>query len=100
MQNKSTPTGSRAALACLAATVIVLIWSGIAPKQRSTWFLEVLPVLSALPLILFTWRRFPLTTLLTVVITPHAIVLTAGIGAAVAVIFFSRMHDRALVALK
>ena len=78
MQNTSAPTVSRTALACLAATLIVLIWSGIAPKERSTWLMEVAPVLIALPLVLFTWKRFSLTTLLTVVITLHAIVLMVG----------------------
>ena len=77
MQNNSAPV-PRTALACLVATIIVLIWSGIGPKERGTWFLEVLPVLIALPLVLFTWRRFPLTNLLTVVITLHAIVLMVG----------------------
>ena len=35
-------------------------------------------MLIALPLVLLTWKRFPLTTLLTVVITLHAIVLMVG----------------------
>ncbi len=69
---------SRTAIACLIATVIVLIWSGFAPKDRGTWLMEVLPVLIALPLVLVTWKRFPLTTLLTVVITLHGIVLMVG----------------------
>ena len=78
MHIENTSETPRVALACLAATLIVLVWSGIGPKERGTWFLEVLPVLIALPLVLFTWRRFPLTTLLTVVITLHAIVLMVG----------------------
>jgi putative membrane protein len=68
----------RTAWACLAATLAVLVWSGIAPKDRGTWFLEVAPVRVALPLVLFTWRRFPLTTLVLVVITLHGIVLMVG----------------------
>jgi putative membrane protein len=75
MQTQNTP---RFVLACLIATLIVLIWSGFAPKDRGTWLMEVAPVFIALPLVLFTWRRFPLTTLLTVVITLHAIVLMVG----------------------
>ena len=78
MQIEKTPIVSRTALACLAVTLIVLIWSGIAPKERGTWLMEVAPVLIALPLVLMTWRRFPLTTLLTVVITLHAVVLMVG----------------------
>lgn len=77
---QTAPAGSvpHAALACLVTTLIVLIWSGIGPKDRGTWFLEVAPVLIALPLVVLTWRRFPLTTLLTVVITLHAIILMVG----------------------
>lgn len=78
MQHESAPNVSRTALACLAATLIVLVWSGVNPKERGTWLMEVLPVLIALPLLLMTWKRFPLTTLLTVVITLHAIVLMVG----------------------
>ena len=78
MHIENTSKTPRVALACFAATLIVLVWSGIGPKERGTWFLEVLPVLIALPLVLLTWKRFPLTTLLTVVITLHAIVLMVG----------------------
>ena len=55
-----------------------LIASGIAPYDRATWFLEVAPVLIGAPLIAFTWRRFPLTTLLCVLIALHALVLILG----------------------
>ena len=55
-----------------------LIASGIAPFDRPTWFLEVAPVLIGAPLIAFTWRRFPLTTLLCVLIALHALVLILG----------------------
>jgi len=74
----TTATVPRTAWACLAATLIVLAWSGIAPKDRGTWFLEVAPVLVALPIVVACWRRFPLTTLLVVVITLHGIVLMVG----------------------
>lgn len=69
---------SPVAWACLVATVVVLGWSGLAPKDRATWAMEVAPVFIALPVVALTWRRFPLTTLLTVVITLHAVVLMVG----------------------
>ena len=78
MQNNSYSSVCRTALACLAATLVVLVWSGIAPKERGTWLMEVAPVLIGLPLVLSTWKRFPWTTLLTVVITLHGIVLMVG----------------------
>ncbi|MBS1139499.1 MAG: hypothetical protein H6R13_952 [Proteobacteria bacterium] len=65
--------------ATLAAIVIaVLLVSGIAPYERLTWVMEVAPVLIALPLMIATRRSYPLTTLLTVLIAAHALVLIAG----------------------
>lgn len=52
--------------------------SGIAPRDRPTWWLEVAPVLIAAPLLVATWRRFPLTNLLYVLIALHALVLILG----------------------
>ncbi|HVE51552.1 MAG TPA: DUF2238 domain-containing protein [Casimicrobiaceae bacterium] len=57
---------------------IALVVSGISPYERGTWWLEVAPVLVAFPLIALTWQRFPLTTLLCVMIALHAIVLVVG----------------------
>jgi putative membrane protein len=42
----------------LVLTVLVLIWSGIGPKDRFTWFLEVAPVLIALPILILSRRAF------------------------------------------
>lgn len=46
--------------------------------DRATWLLEVAPVLIALPLLAATYRRFPLTGLLYVLIFVHALVLIGG----------------------
>src|SRR5574343_800389 len=56
----------------------VLIISGIAPYDRATWWMEVAPVLIALPILVATRRRFPLTDLLAVLIALHALVLILG----------------------
>lgn len=63
---------------CLAFALAVLGWSGIAPTDRATWLMEVAPVLLAVPLLLLTWRRFPLTPLLYVLLALHAAVLCVG----------------------
>lgn len=55
-----------------------LIWSGIEPKDRFTWFLEVAPALIALPILVFTRKRFPLTPLVYVLILIHTIILMIG----------------------
>jgi putative membrane protein len=64
--------------ALLAAVLAVLAWSGVAPKERSTWLMEVAPVLLALPVLVATRRRFPLTPLLYLLVALHAIVLCVG----------------------
>lgn len=71
-------TDRRFAVALLAVVVAVLIWSGIHPHSRFTWFLEVFPVLIVAPVLIATWRRFPLTPLLYVLIAIHAVILMVG----------------------
>jgi putative membrane protein len=58
--------------------LLVLAWSAIHPHDRFTWFLEVAPVLVALPLLYVTRHRFPLTRLTYVLLTVHAIILMVG----------------------
>ncbi len=72
------PTPWRQAVALLAVAVAVLVWSGIGPADRLTWFLEVAPVLIGIALLLATWRRFPLTTLLCWLLLVHAVILMVG----------------------
>jgi len=55
-----------------------LIWSGIAPKDYFTWFLEVLPALIGLGLLLYTYQSFRLTPLLYSLILFHCVVLMVG----------------------
>ena len=62
----------------LVIVAIALVASGIAPTDRPTWLMEVAPVLIALPILIATRQRFPLTDLLYVLILVHAIVLMVG----------------------
>lgn len=62
----------------LGLTVVGLIVSGIGPVDRVTWLLEVAPVMIAIPLLVFTYRRFPLTPLLCRLIFLHACILMLG----------------------
>lgn len=64
--------------ALLTVTIIALVLSGWRPYDRATWFMEVAPVLVAIPLLLVTRDRYPLTTLLYVLICAHALVLILG----------------------
>lgn len=63
---------------CLAAVIFVLAWSAIGPYDRATWWLEVTPVLIAVPLMLATYKKFPLTTLLYILAAVHCIILIVG----------------------
>lgn len=65
-------------LVLLGIDLVVLIISGIGPYDRFTWFLEVVPFLIVAPILLATWKRFPLTWLLYVLIAVHAIILMVG----------------------
>ena len=62
----------------LVVVLAGLAWSGIGPHDRLTWFLEVLPVLLVVPLLLATARSFPLTRLAYVLIALHALILMYG----------------------
>ena len=64
--------------ALLAAGALVLVWSGWAPYDRSTWWMEVAPIFVALPILWWTARRFALTRLLYRLILLHAVVLMIG----------------------
>jgi putative membrane protein len=61
-----------------AFTVVLLAVSAWHPHELGTWFMEVLPVLIVLPLLLATQRRFPLTPLLYALILLHGAVLMLG----------------------
>jgi putative membrane protein len=65
-------------VALLAVVVAVLVWSGMAPKDRFTWLMEVFPVLIAVPLLLATHSRFPLTPLAYTLIAIHCCILMVG----------------------
>jgi putative membrane protein len=56
----------------------VLIWSGIMPKDRITWWLEVLPAIAAVIILAATYKRFPLTVLVYVLILIHSVILMVG----------------------
>ena len=61
-----------------AAWAAGLIWSGWHPFDRATWWMEIAPVLIALPLLWITARRFPLTPLALTLIGLHGLVLMLG----------------------
>lgn len=66
-------------LAALTAVwLAALAASGWQPYDRATWWMEVAPVLIALPILWLTARRFPLTPLALGLIGLHGLVLILG----------------------
>jgi len=66
------------ALIALYLLLGVLVWSGLEPYDRATWALEIFPVVIAVAIMAASYRRFPLTTLLYVLIFAHSLVLIVG----------------------
>jgi putative membrane protein len=56
----------------------ILAWSAVAPADRLTWWMEVIPAIIGLAILLFTRKSFPLTELLYTLILIHAIILMVG----------------------
>jgi len=72
MRNDSTP------LALCAAVAAVLLWSLIGCHDLFTWFLEVLPVLIGVPVLIFLYSRYRFTNLVYSLIAVHAAILMIG----------------------
>jgi len=66
------------ALIWVAIFLSVLTWSAIAPTDRLTWWMEVIPALLGFVILAFTRKRFPLTPLVYVLILVHSIILMVG----------------------
>jgi putative membrane protein len=62
----------------IGAFMAVLVWSGIGPKDTVTWCLEVAPAVLGGVVLWFTRERFPLTTLVYVLILIHCVILMIG----------------------
>jgi putative membrane protein len=69
---------SRYELGLLISAGAILVWSGVAPHDRFTWFLEVAPVLIGAPILVALRHRFRLTPLVYTLLWIHAIILMVG----------------------
>ncbi len=73
------PESSRRAFLVLCAVAATgLVWSGVGPVDRLTWWLEVAPVIVAIPLLAATLARFPLTPMLYLLIAVHPAIMMLG----------------------
>lgn len=64
--------------ALLILVLAALAGSGVAPHDRGIWWAEVMPVLIALPVLIVTARRFPLTPLTYGLIAFFSLILIIG----------------------
>jgi putative membrane protein len=81
-------------LALFTMFTLFFVWSAINPYDRPTWWLEVLPTIIALPVLLFTYKSFPLTPLVYCLILAHALILLIGGHYTYAEVpFFSWLRD-------
>jgi len=62
----------------LGIFTLVLVWSGINPKDQFIWFLEVLPALIGIGVLAITYHSFRLTSLVYNLILVHCVILMVG----------------------
>ncbi len=65
-------------LAFLVIGIAALVVSGYSPLDPFTWALEICPAVIGAAVMIATYRRFPLTTLLYALILVHALILMLG----------------------
>ena len=79
MSFANTPSGQgREPLILLVLSIGTLVISGLGPFDRTTWVLEVFPILIGLPILVMSYWRFPLTALLYRLLFLHALILMLG----------------------
>ena len=71
-------TQGRLFLVLAGVLAVAFFWSAIAPHDRFTWWLEVSPVLIALPILLLTYRAFHFSSIAYVLMLLHAVILLVG----------------------
>jgi putative membrane protein len=71
-------TSRREPLVLLVVGLLALALSRVDAYEPATWWMEVFPIFLAVPVLLLTWRRFPLTPLAYRLIFVHALILMLG----------------------
>lgn len=72
-------TNKKYHLFLLGVVLVFWVWSAIDVQDTYlTWFLETVPCMIVLPILIFTYRRFPLSNLTYTLIAVHAMILMYG----------------------
>jgi putative membrane protein len=69
---------SASELGLLGSMVVLLVWSGIHPHDRFTWWLEVAPIFIGVPALILLYPRLRLTPLVYTLIWIHCGILMLG----------------------
>jgi len=72
---KCATSSEKSLIFAMLALLLIMVLSAIHAYDRTTWFMEVAPIFISLPVMMATYRRFPLTTLLYVLISFHALAM-------------------------
>lgn len=65
-------------LVMVLAGFILLAISAISPHYYTTWWLEILPIFIAVPILIATYKRYALTPLVYRLLFVHALILMVG----------------------
>jgi len=68
----------REPLILLVVGLLVLAWSGLAPKDRAVWLMEVFPGIAGAAALAVTYRRFPMTAITYRLIFCFCLILMVG----------------------
>ncbi|MDO9205225.1 DUF2238 domain-containing protein [Methylotenera sp.] len=71
-------TGNQFFLLLFTILSAMFVWSAITPTDRLTWWLEVAPVIIALPILFFSYKHLQFTQLAYFLMLVHAIILLIG----------------------
>jgi len=74
----STTPERRGPLALLIVGVLVLAWSGFAPKDRAVWLMEVFPAIAGAVALGLTYRRWQMTPITYLGIFLFSLILMVG----------------------
>jgi putative membrane protein len=62
----------------LVSLAAIFVWSGCEPRDRFTWFLEIVPAILGLAVLFYTFPRFQFSNIVYVLVWIHCVILMVG----------------------